>query len=117
VEADAAVHLFAEMRPDLTLVDLNLPSGSAIDAIHRIRRIDPDAWIIGLVAYEWDDRCREAIAAGASAVLSKDLIAEKLMPLIRTGPQVHKPAAQVTKTGSRWRTLLRAIVLHSDSGV
>jgi DNA-binding NarL/FixJ family response regulator len=113
-DADAAVLLFAELRPDLTLVDLNLPSGSGIDAIRRIRGIDPDAWIIGLVTYEWDDRCREAIAAGALSVLSKDLIAEKLMPLIRTGPQVRQPASEGVESKSRWRSFVKAFLPHGS---
>jgi DNA-binding NarL/FixJ family response regulator len=117
VEADTAVHLFAETRPDLTLVDLDLPFGRGIEAIRRIREIDPDAWIIGLVTYEWDDRCREAMAAGALAVLSKDLIAEKLMALIRTGPKLCQSAGKAVKSRSRWRTLVRAFLLHGDSEV
>lgn len=113
-DADAVVLLFGEVRPDLTLVDLNLPSGRGIDAIRRIRGIDPGAWIVGLVTYEWDDCSREAIAAGACAVLSKDLIAEKLMPLIRTGPQACQPAAEATKPRSRWRTFVRAFLPHGN---
>jgi DNA-binding NarL/FixJ family response regulator len=116
-DADAAVLLFAELRPDLTLVDLNLPSGRGIDAIRRIRGIDRDAWIIGLVTYEWDDCGTEAIAAGALAVLSKDLIMDKLMPLIRTGPQACQTAEAAAKPRSRWRTFVRALHVNDDSRV
>jgi DNA-binding NarL/FixJ family response regulator len=114
-DADSAVRLFEETRPDLTLVDLNLPSGRGIDVIRRIRQIDGEAWIIGLVTYEWDDRGREAVEAGAAAVLSKDLIGEKLVPMIRTGPQLSGSVEPVKKTLRRWRTFVRAILLHNNS--
>src|SRR5579864_4916993 len=65
-DADAAIGLFAGTQPDLTLVDLNLPHGGATDVIRSIREMDPGAWIIGLVTYEWDERGAEAIAAGAA---------------------------------------------------
>jgi DNA-binding NarL/FixJ family response regulator len=114
-DADAGVKLFAETRPDLSLIDLNLPFGRGIDAIHRIRAIDPDAWIIGLVTYEWDDRGRDALAAGAAAVLSKDLIGEKLVPMIRNGRQLSQPSEPVKRPRSRWRTFVRAFLLHTDT--
>ncbi len=114
-DADAAVKLFADTRPDLTLVDLNLPFGRGIEVIRRMHAIDPDAWIIGLVTYEWDDRGREALAAGAAAVLPKDLIGERLMPLIRNGHQLCQPSEPVKRTRSRWRTYVRAFLLHTDS--
>jgi two-component system NarL family response regulator len=114
-DADSAVRLFEGTRPDLTLVDLNLPSDGGIDVIRRIRHIDREAWIIGLVTYEWDDRGREAVAAGAAAVLSKDLIGEKLVPMIRTGPRLSESIEPVKKTWRRWRAFVRAILLHNSS--
>ena len=116
-DADAAVDLFADVRPDLTLVDLNLPFGAGIDVIRRIREIDPDAWIMGLVTYEWDDRGREALSAGAAAVLPKDLIGERLVPLIRTGRQLCPPSEPVKRAPSRWRTFVRAFLPRTDSQV
>ena len=82
-DADTAVHLFALTLPDLTVMDLDLPERNGVKAIHSIRSIDPYAWVIGLVTYEWDQCGREALEAGASTVLAKDRIGETLLPLIR----------------------------------
>src|SRR5689334_9356423 len=96
--SDDAVDLFLKTRPDLTLMDLDLPSNGGPDAIRRIIEIDPTAWIIGLITYEQDPCSAEAMEAGASAVLAKDLIREVLVPVIRAGSRHGKqyeiPAAE-----------------------
>jgi len=86
--ADAAVDAFAAIRPDLTLVDLDLPADSSLDVISRIRQIDATAWIIGLIIDELDDRCLRAVMVGVSTLLSKDQIGTMLIPVIRTGQNV-----------------------------
>jgi|SRR5690349_2203720 len=95
--ADDAVRLFVENRPDLTLMDLDLPARGGVSAIRRIIGIDRAAWIIGLVTYEDDPCVVEAMEAGASAVLAKDLIREALVLLGRAesqhGTQYEMPAA------------------------
>jgi DNA-binding NarL/FixJ family response regulator len=83
--ADAAVEAFAAALPDLTLVDLDLPADSSLDAISRIRQIDATAWIIGLTIDELDDRCLRAVMVGVSTLLCKDQIGTMLIPTMRTG--------------------------------
>ena len=94
---DDAVRLFVENRPDLTLMDLDLPARGGVSAIRHIIGIDRAAWIIGLVTYEDDPCVVEAMEAGASAVLTKDLIREALVLLSRAesqqGTQYEMPAA------------------------
>ena len=51
-----AVHCFAQHRPDVTLMDLDLPSGTGIAAVQEILDLDPAACIIGLLTYEWGRR-------------------------------------------------------------
>lgn len=82
--AKAGIDLFAKTRPHFTLIDLDLSHSAGLDAIGRIRAIDPAARIIGLAMYELDRACHEALAAGATAILAKDQIAEALVNLIRT---------------------------------
>ena len=72
--AEDALLRFAELQPDLTLMDLDLPCSAGLDAIHRIRQLKPDAWIIGLITDESDGRVSEAILAGASTVIAKHRI-------------------------------------------
>jgi DNA-binding NarL/FixJ family response regulator len=81
--AEHAVRLFGELRPDLTLMDLELPSGSGVDALYRVLQINPAAWVIALITDEWDARCRQAADTGATAVLVNDRIGHALIPLIR----------------------------------
>jgi two-component system NarL family response regulator len=89
--ADAAVEAFAATHPDLTLVDLDLPEDSSLEAIIRIRQIDPTAWIIGLTIDELDGCCLRAVMVGVSTVLSKDQIGARLIPVIRTGQPQQYP--------------------------
>ena len=72
--AEAAVLQFAELRPDVTLLDLDLPDDSAFGAMRSIRSIDPEAWIIALITDEADERSLEAVALGAATVIAKHLI-------------------------------------------
>ena len=82
--AEAGIDLYMKTGPDFTVIDLDLPQSAGLDAIRRIRASDPAARIIGLAMYELDRAGFEALAAGASAILAKDQIAESLVNLIRT---------------------------------
>lgn len=79
---EMALSIFDQQRPDLTLMDLDLPSDSGVDAILRIRGIDPGAWVIALVTHDSDEVGTRALKAGASTVIAKDSISEMLLPLI-----------------------------------
>ncbi len=46
----SAVKLFKETRPDVVLIDLNMPNGSGFYAIKKIQKIDPKAKIIAVTA-------------------------------------------------------------------
>ena len=82
--ADDIPLLFMQTRPNVILMDLNMPLEAGLNALARIIEIDPGASVIGLVTYDDDDDLVEkAMRAGASAVLAKDLIREELVPLVR----------------------------------
>ena len=84
--ADDAVDRFTATRPDLTLMDLDLPSDSGRDSIcPNPSNRSMEAWIIGLVTDEGDDCCLRALGAGASALLAKEQIGAVLISLIRMG--------------------------------
>jgi DNA-binding NarL/FixJ family response regulator len=68
-----AVKLFAEHRPDITLMDLRLPDGHGVDAIRSIRQNDPSAKIIVLTIYEGDEDIHRALQAGAMGYLIKGM--------------------------------------------
>ena len=81
--AEEALLSFTEHRPDVILMDLDLPSGAGISAIQEILALDPSAWIVGLFTYEWDAAGPRARRAGARACLTKDRLNDDLISLIR----------------------------------
>jgi DNA-binding NarL/FixJ family response regulator len=78
-----AVQRFAEIRPDATLIDLDLPYATGIVAIQQILMIDPAACVIGLYTYDCDQAPGRALSAGARTCVTKDRLNEDLLPLIR----------------------------------
>jgi DNA-binding NarL/FixJ family response regulator len=83
--AEEAVRVHIEQRPDVTLMDLDLPSDAAFEAIRKIRARDAEARIIGLTTYELDIAWTRALAAGACQCVSKDGLGDSLAELIRKG--------------------------------
>ncbi len=83
---EEAVVAFADQRPDVTLMDLQLRSMSGLEAIRAIRRSHPDARIVVLTMYEGDEDIHSALAAGAVTYLLKDMLSDDLMRVIR---EVH----------------------------
>jgi DNA-binding NarL/FixJ family response regulator len=78
-----AVRLFAQLSPDVTLMDLRLPEMNGVEAIRAIREIDPQARIIVLTTYDGDQDIRRALEAGARAYLLKDMLRKELIDAIR----------------------------------
>lgn len=67
----SAVDQYHLLRPDVTLMDLQMNDGDGIDAILDIRRADPAASIIVLTTYAGDVRAQRALSAVAQAYLLK----------------------------------------------
>ena len=82
--AEEAVHLYIEQRPDVTLMDLELPLRAAFGAIREIRARDAGARIVGLTTYEPDAAWARALAAGACHCVVKERLSDSLPRLIRT---------------------------------
>jgi DNA-binding NarL/FixJ family response regulator len=78
-----AIHLFRTHRPDITLMDLQMPEMSGLDAIMAIRGEYPDARIIVLTTYGGDVQALRALQAGARAYLLKNLVHKELLDTIR----------------------------------
>jgi DNA-binding NarL/FixJ family response regulator len=81
--SEEARKCFAEISPDVTLVDVDMSGGEGLDMIRELRRDHPGAVIIALVSYEWDALALEAVALGAAAFVPKDRIMALLPDLIR----------------------------------
>jgi DNA-binding NarL/FixJ family response regulator len=78
-----AIQQFRTHRPDVTLMDLQMPEMSGIDAIIAIRNEFPEARIIVLTTYAGDVQILRALKAGARAYLLKNLLHKELLETIR----------------------------------
>lgn len=81
-----AVEQFARHRPDVTLMDLQLPTMNGLDAIRAIRSSQPDARIVVLTMYHGDEDIHRALEAGVMGYLLKDTLPDELVHVIR---EVH----------------------------
>jgi DNA-binding NarL/FixJ family response regulator len=78
-----AIQRFRTYRPDVTLMDLQMPEMNGIDAIIAIRGEFPNAQIIVLTTYTGDVQVLRALKAGARAYLLKTLLHKELLDTIR----------------------------------
>ena len=78
-----ALDQFRRHRPDITLMDLQMPQTSGIDAISAIRGEFPDARIIVLTTHAGDVQISRALKAGARGYLLKGLLRKELLETIR----------------------------------
>ena len=79
-----AVESFRILRPDVTLMDLQMPVMNGIDAILTIRTDFPAARFVVLTTYEGDVQALRALKAGATGYLLKSMLREELIDTIRT---------------------------------
>jgi two-component system, NarL family, response regulator len=77
-----AVAAFERHRPDVTLLDLRMPEMEGVEAVKRIRALDPLAKLIILTTYDTDEDITRALRAGAKAYVLKDIAADALVKCI-----------------------------------
>jgi DNA-binding NarL/FixJ family response regulator len=78
-----AVHHFRTHKPDVTLMDIQMPEMNGVDAINAIRGEFPEARIIVLTTYAGDVQALRALKAGARAYLLKNTLHKELLETIR----------------------------------
>jgi DNA-binding NarL/FixJ family response regulator len=78
-----ALEQFRTHHPDVTLMDLQMPEMSGIDAISAIRGEFPDARIVVLTTHAGDFQISRALKAGARGYLLKDMLRQELLETIR----------------------------------
>jgi DNA-binding NarL/FixJ family response regulator len=78
-----AIQQFRAHRPDVTLMDLQMPEMNGLDAVIAIRGEFPEAKIIVLTTYTGDAQVLRALKAGARAYLLKNLLHRELLETIR----------------------------------
>jgi DNA-binding NarL/FixJ family response regulator len=78
-----AIQQFRSHRPDVTLMDLQMPEMNGLDALIAIRTEFPDARVIVLTTYEGDVHILRALRAGAQGYLLKNTLHSELLQTIR----------------------------------
>ncbi len=84
-----AIELYQQNRPDVTLMDLQLPVVTGLEAIRAIREFDHGARIVVLTTYHGDEDIYQALHAGAATYMMKDAILDDLARVVR---DVHSGA-------------------------
>jgi DNA-binding NarL/FixJ family response regulator len=74
---------YRQHQPDVMLIDLKMPEMGGVEAIRTIRAEFPSAKIIVVSTYQGDEDIFRALEAGAVTYLLKDMLAEKMVGIIR----------------------------------
>jgi len=96
-----AVRLFAELTPDVVVMDLMMPKMDGVEATRKIREKNPNARILILTSFGMSADVTRAISAGAAGAIMKDATNDELLRAIRTvagGGTSISPAIRKTMT-------------------
>ena len=91
----AAVEAAARLRPDVVLMDIRMPELDGLEATRRVLAADPACRVLILTTFDLDEYVYEALAAGASGFLLKDVTPEHLVASVRlvdTGDALLAPS-------------------------
>jgi DNA-binding NarL/FixJ family response regulator len=107
--AEAALPGIAQDRPDVAMVDINLPGMSGIECVARLKARLPELRVLMLTTYEDDDLIFNSLRAGASGYMLKDTSPDELIHAIE---QVHAGGAPMSmpiarKVVDHFRTILQ----------
>jgi two-component system, NarL family, response regulator len=93
-----AIQQFRALRPDVTLMDLQMPEMNGLEALIAIRNEFPDAKLIMLTTYKSDTQIIRALKAGAQGYLLKNAMHKELLATIRAahaGKKTLSPEASL----------------------
>ncbi len=83
-DGDEAVRVCRELRPDVVLMDVRMPSLDGIEATRQLAGPDrPGPRVLILTTFDLDEYVFDALRAGASGFLLKDVTAERLFDAVR----------------------------------
>ncbi len=83
VNGAEAVRLALDLRPDVILMDLNMPELGGVDAITQIRAAWPEARVVVMTTFDGDEDIFRALQAGARAYLLKDTPRDEIIETVR----------------------------------
>lgn len=93
-----AIEKFQALQPDVTVMDLQMPGMSGIDAMRGIRLGSPTARIVVLTTFSGDVSAQRALKAGASAYVLKEQVRAELAGIIRAA---HRGMKHIEPTIAR----------------
>ncbi|QIM18087.1 response regulator transcription factor [Leucobacter coleopterorum] len=82
-DGQMALRLISEHRPDVVLLDMQMPRMNGLEALAEIRRTSPDIAVVILTAFQFDEYLLPAIKLGAAGYLLKDCTLEELHGAVR----------------------------------
>ena len=108
---DEGVRLAARLQPSVVVIDVNLPDGSGMDGVKRLRAEQPDLGLVVLTMYNDDEHLFKSLDAGASAFVAKSAPSEDVQSAAKhaaTSPHAFTAAdlsgalrRRMTPTGPR----------------
>ncbi len=97
-DAETALRSLPEKRPEVVLMDINLPGMSGVEAVRRLKPILPTSQFVMLTVYEDADHIYNALAAGATGYLLKQTPRQELLTAIE---DVHRGGSPMTSNIAR----------------
>jgi DNA-binding NarL/FixJ family response regulator len=91
--AEAALEDLPRHRPNVVLMDINLPGINGVECVRRLKQIAPEIQVMMLTVYEDTENIFNALAAGASGYLLKRTSTAELLEAIR---EVHRGGSPMT---------------------
>jgi DNA-binding NarL/FixJ family response regulator len=92
-DSDEAIALARECRPDVALVDVQMPGGGGLRAIRGIAGVSPDTAAVVLSGDEFDPLVRQLMIAGAMTYVRKGIAPTELAQVLHLAMQAQPPAA------------------------
>jgi DNA-binding NarL/FixJ family response regulator len=97
-DAESAIVQLPSDKPDVVLMDINLPGMSGIECVRRLKPVLPDTQFVMVTVYEDADHIFNALAAGASGYLLKQTTRDDLLAALR---DVHAGGSPMTSNIAR----------------
>ncbi|MEU0878622.1 response regulator transcription factor [Lentzea sp. NPDC005914] len=112
-----AVTAVRDLKPDVVLMDIRMPTMDGLEATRRIVRESPGCRVLMLTTFDLDRYVYDALSAGASGFLLKDVTAEHLVAAVRlveTGDALLAPSITRRLVEQFASPVARGPVVHGD---